>query len=172
MRTRRPIILVAVLALGALVPASASAQLPAPKSTAVVPGKSIAGVSIGMSIKRALAVWGPGSRCTEASVSISCDWVGTDRQGAASFVVGPTGKVRNVSFSTGRKGNDLIYAGPLQRWRTSRKVRLGTASYKVVKAYPKIKGAPSGLQLGGGNRATIFMTSSNRIYQIYLGPAL
>lgn len=168
---RRALILPAVLVIAAIAPASASAELPTPKSMTIVPGTSIAGVSVGMSVKRALGVWGAGSTCTEESVRTSCYWRGTERQGMASFDVGPTGKVTVISIVTGRKGNGLVYAGPLQKWRTRRKIRLGVTAYAVVKAYPKVRGSGSGPQLGSGNHTTTFQTSSGRIYQISVGVA-
>ena len=164
----RTLLVAAVVALAALLPATASAALPTPKTTTIVPGRSIAGVAVGMSVKRALAAWGPGSACTEATVHDSCNWIGTDRQGAASFNV-VKGKVVQVTISTGRKGNDLIYAGPLQKWKTRKKVRLGTTTYAVVKAYPKVRSSGTGPVLGSGNHTTTFQVSGERIYQINVG---
>ena len=77
-----------------------------------------------------------------------------------------------ITISAGRKGNDLVYAGPLQTWKTRKKVRLGVTSYAVVKAYPKVHGSGSGPQLGSGNHTTTFQTSSGRIYQIDVGAAV
>ena len=164
----RPLLLAAGFALAALLPATASAALPTPKTTTIVPGKSIAGVAVGMSVKRALAAWGPGSSCTEATVQDACYWIGTDRQGDASFNV-VKGKVVLITISTGRKGNDLIYAGPLQTWKTRKKVRLGTTTYAVVKAYPKVRSSGTGPVLGSGNHTTTFQVSGERIYQINVG---
>ena len=164
----RTLLVAAVVALAALLPATASAALPTPKTTTIVPGKSIAGVAVGMSVKRALAAWGLGSSCTEATVHDSCNWIGTDRQGAASFNV-VKGKVVQVTISTGRKGNDLIYAGPLQTWKTRKNVRLGTTTYAVVKAYPKVRSSGTGPVLGSGNHTTTFQVSDGRIYQINVG---
>lgn len=161
----------AFLFLCALVPATASAELPAPKSTSIVPGTSIAGVAIGMSVERAVAAWGPGSACTKESRSVSCFWQGTDLQGSASFVVDAAGRVVLISVSAGRRGDDLAYSGPLLKWRTRKKSRIGVTSLSVARAYPRqIKSSPSGLQLGSGKRATTFHTSSNRIYMISIGP--
>jgi hypothetical protein len=160
-------LLVAVTAC-ALAPATASAALPSPKTTAIVPGKSIAGVAVGMSVKRALAAWGPGSACTEETVQDACYWIGTDRQGNASFNV-VKGKVVQITISTGRKGNELVYAGPLQAWKTSKKARLGSKTYAVVRAYPKVRGSGTGPVLGSGNHTTTFQVSGDRIYQINVG---
>jgi len=164
----RAILAAATAALVALLPATASAALPAPKTTTIVPGRSIAGVAVGMSVKRALAAWGPGSACTEATVLDTCSWIGTDRQGSASFLV-VKGKIARVTISTGRKGSSLVYAGPLQTWKTRKKMHLGVTTYAVVKAYPKVRGSGSGPVLGSGNHTTTFQVSSGRIYQIDVG---
>lgn len=165
---RLPAVFLAVVTACAVAPAAASAVLPTPKTTTIVPGKSIAGVAVGMSVRRALAAWGPGSTCTEATVQDACYWQGTDRQGNASFNV-VKGKVVQITISTGRKGNDLVYAGPLQAWKTRKKIRLGAKTYAVVRAYPKVRSSGSGPVLGSGNHTTTFQVSGERIYQINVG---
>ena len=163
--------LLTVLLLSAIAPATAAAELPTPASRTIVPGTSIGGVAIGMTVKRAVAAWGPGSACTELSRSTSCYWKGTDLQGSANVVIDATGKVVLISISAGRRGDELAYAGPLLKWRTRKKVGLGSSTAAVVKAYPRqIKSSPSGPQLGSGKRATTFQPSSRRIYQISIGP--
>ena len=154
----------------ALAPAAASAALPRPASTAIVPGKSIGGVSIGMTVKRALAVWGSGSHCTAATIRRSCTWTGSGAQGTVSFNVGFTGKVRSITIAAGHNERSQVYKGPLLRWKTSRGTHLGVSAASVVRAYPKVHSSPSGPQLGSGPRSTIFTKSSRRISQIYIGP--
>lgn len=167
---RRIVVLTTLLAC-ALAPAVARAELPTPSSRTIVPGTSIGGVAIGMTVKRAVAAWGAGSACTELSRSTSCYWTGSDLDGSANFVVDAAGKVVLISISAGRRGDDLAYAGPLLKWRTRKKIGLGSTTVVVVKAYPKqIKSSPSGPQLGSGKRATTFQPSSRRIYQISIGP--
>ena len=131
-------LLVAVTAC-ALAPATASAALPRPASTAIVPGKSIGGVSIGMTVKRALARWGAGSHCTAATIRRSCTWTGTGTQGTVSFNVGFTGKVRSITIAAGHNERSHVYTGPLQELEDEP----GDAPRRprpraVVKAYPKV----------------------------------
>ena len=162
-------LLVAVTAC-ALAPATASAVLPRPASTAILPGRSIGGVSIGMSARRALAAWGPGGHCTAPSGRRSCTWLGARLQGTASFDVGAGGTVRSIVIAAGHNERSQIYKGPLQGWKTSRGIHLGSSAAAVVKAYPKAHSSPSGPQLGSGSRSTIFTKSARRISEIYIGP--
>jgi hypothetical protein len=166
---RIAMLLVAVTAC-ALAPATASAALPRPASTAIVPGKSIGGVRIGMTVKSALAHWGAGSHCTAATIRRSCTWTGSGTQGTVAFNVGFTGKVRSITITAGHNERSQIYKGPLQGWKTSRGIHLGSSAASVVKAYPKVRSSPSGPQLGSGSRSTIFTKSARRISQIYIGP--
>ena len=152
-------------------PASASAQLPSPKSTAIVPGATIGGVGPGMSIKRAIAVWGPGSTCTADSVRVRCTWMGTGKQGSAFVEVDAAGKVRQVVIEAAATANGTpVFSGPLLHWKARSKVRLGFTTDKILKVYPKLVGSPSGAALGSGTHTTTFTTSGGRVYQIVIGP--
>ena len=167
---RRTAILLLAVTACALAPAAASARLPTPPSKAIVPGKSIGGVRIGMTVRSALAHWGAGSHCTAATIRRSCTWTGSGAQGTVSFNVGFTGKVRSITIAAGHNETTQIYKGPLQGWKTSRGIHLGSSAASVVKAYPKVRSTPSGPQLGTGARSTIFTKSARRIAQIYIGP--
>lgn len=164
----RPLVVLPVLLVLLAAAAPASADLPKAKSTTIVPGKSIAGVKVGMTVAQALAAWGPSPDCTAETRIAICWYRGTERQGNASFTVAG-GAVRTVTIQAGRKGIDLVFAGPLQQWRTAKGVRLGSTARQVVKAYPKAKSAPYGIQLGSGTRTTGLATSLTRIYQIAVG---
>lgn len=167
---RRIAILAVVAATCAVIPAAASAALPRPASTAIVPGKSIGGVSIGMTVKRALAVWGAGSRCTAATIRRSCTWTGSGMQGTVSFTVGFTGKVRSIAIVAGHNERSQVYEGPLQKWKTGKGIHLGSSAAAVVKAYRKLHSSPAGPQLGSGPRVTTFTKSARRISEISIGP--
>lgn len=164
----RAFVVLPALVLALVAAAPASADLPKPKSTTIVPGKSIAGVKVGMTVGQALAVWGPSPDCTADTRLAICWYRGTLQQGDASFTVA-NGKVRTVGISTGRRGTDLIYSGPLQRWRTRKGIKLGSTVRQIVKAYPKTKGAPYGVSLGSGSHTTAFLNSLTRIYSISVG---
>ena len=161
------------LALTALLPATAAARLPTPKSTTIVPGKSIGGVSPGMSVGRALGIWGPGSDCTAISVRVRCTWAGPGKQGAAFFEVGTDGKIAQVVIEAGQRTDGTpAYTGPLLHWRTRKKIHLGQSLATVYKAYPKLVGSGSGAQLGSGTHATTFVSSLGHTYSIIIGPIL
>lgn len=165
----RPLGLLVALAALLAVPATATAALPVVKTTTIVPGRSIAGLKVGMTVPQALAAWGTGTTCTAETRQAYCYYRGTERQGDASFIVDKAGKVVTITISAGRKGINLVYAGPLQRWRTTKGIRLGSTTAQVVKAYPKAKGAGYGIQLGSGSRTTALATSAGRMYQISVG---
>ena len=162
--------LLAAVTACALAPATASAALPRPASTAIVPGRSIGGVSIGMSARRALAAWGPGGHCTAPSGRRSCTWLGARLQGTASFDVGAGGTVRSIVIAAGHNERSLVYKGPLMKWKTGAGVHLGVTAAAVYKAYPQARRSASGPQIGVGPRSTIFAQSPRRISRIYIGP--
>lgn len=160
-----------VLAAAMAAPAPASAALPAAKSKTIVPGRSIAGVKVGMTAAQALAAWGSaGTDCTAQSTRTDCYYRGTARQGDAHFTLDTAGKVTLVSVQIGQMSNgNPIYSGPLTKWRTSKRIGLGSTTRQVVKAYPKAKGAPYGIQLGSGSHTTALETSGGRMFAISVG---
>lgn len=84
---RAALLLIAVSSAFAL-PASAAAKLPtiAKVYRTIVLNKSIGGVHLGDTLKRAKKVWGPGSKCTKSAGGTSCVWNG-GKLGAMSFGV-------------------------------------------------------------------------------------
>lgn len=161
--------IVLALAAGAVMPATASAKLPKPKSTTIVPGTSIGGVSPGMSIKRVLKIWGSGSACVATTTLARCAWEGTGKQGQAYVEIGRDGKVAQVAIESGLKNGSPVFTGPLLHWKTRKKVRLGMTLFTIHKAYPKLVGSGSGGQLGSGVHTTTFATSGGRVYTIIIG---
>jgi hypothetical protein len=148
-----------------LVPAGAGAKLPSPTTKRIVPGRSIGGVKLGMEAKTAVEKWGPGGTCAEA-IGNSCSWQGTPRQGAAVFIV-EDGRVASVHIEVGSKPNDLpAYSGPITKWKTAKRIGIGSRLRSVTKAYPKARPDPSGVVLRSGGRRTLFESSLGRVASI------
>jgi hypothetical protein len=123
-----------VIALLAL-PAAASAKLPSPRHTLIVPGESIAGVALGMNQAQVFHRWGHTSCFSRGQV---CYWYGPGSQVHAERAsVGFTkGKVLNVAISAGTRGNNLKFVpGPLARWKTDKGIHLGSFKGSVRTAY-------------------------------------
>jgi hypothetical protein len=140
----------AVLALGLVAAPGAQAKLPKPKSTLIVPGKSIGGVSLNMSESKAKAAWGSGSKCTKIPAagtqksSDLCDWAD---KGNASYVARAHitflgGKVYFIEIVTA-KTTDPRTSKPTGKqfaaWKTAKGIAIGSKSSAVGKAYPAAK---------------------------------
>jgi hypothetical protein len=160
MRTR--IAVPTLVSLLVVVPA-AEAKLPSPPTKLIVPGRSIAGVKLGMKAEDAVKKWGKGSECDEV-VGVSCHWRGTMKQGSARFDV-RDGKVYSITITAGQKPVtfDNVYRKPLVKWKTAKKVGLGTSLYTVGKKYKKAKPDGGGLALSSGKRETLFSSSGGRV---------
>ena len=65
----RGLLLAAALIACLLIPGAATAKVPNPASTKIVPGKSIAGVKLDMTKKQVFAKWGKGSCLSETFAS-------------------------------------------------------------------------------------------------------
>ena len=157
--------LIATATLAAAAAPAADAKLPSPSSKKIVPGRSIAGVKLGMDAKAAVEKWGAGSNC-EVTIGSACTWSGTMRQGRARFTV-ESGKVASVTVEAGQKVNyEPAYSRPLTTWKTSKRIGLGAALRKVKRAYPKAKPSGGGLTLTSGASRTIFQSSLGRTASI------
>jgi hypothetical protein len=114
-----------VLAMGCFVcPAIASAKLPSPKRTSIVPGHSIAGVALGMSQHAVFALWGHAS-CSSGV----CVWRGPGNPSYAENArVGfYKGKVLNISINSGTTGISGKYKpGMLSTWKDRFGIHLGS----------------------------------------------
>lgn len=156
---------VAVLATFALLaalamPAAAGAHLPQPKSTAIKPGTSMAGVKLDMTKQQVFGKWGK-TTCDAST----CTWEGPGTRGKneraiVSFV---NGKVVQISISAATKGNNLKFKpGVLSKWKTSKGISLGSLKSKVAHAYPGAKANPSegvqGYDLFAGARPNLRLT--------------
>jgi hypothetical protein len=158
----------AVLAVS--VPA-AEAKLPAKGGKSIVPGKSIGGVKLGMDAAAAVKKWGKGGTCDEV-VGTSCRWDGTMKQGSLRFDV-TDGRVSTIVIEAGQNPKNYypVYKGPITKWKTSKKVRIGTTLQKVAKKYPKAFPDGGGLQLRSGKISTYFSSSLGRVATISIAPS-
>jgi hypothetical protein len=158
------------LALVVVPAAAAEAKLPSPKTKLIVPGKSIAGVKVGMDPEDAVAAWGAkGSSCEEVTSTTSCRW-DSPKRGSARFDIFD-GKVERVVITAGQNSNaDYVYKGALVKWKTKKKIGLGSPLNKVAKKYPKAKPTGGGLQLDTGKNATLFSSSAGRTGTIEIVP--
>lgn len=124
-------------ALGAAAPAPA--KLPKPRTTLIVPGKSLAGVKLGMTRAQVFGQWGS-TTCIAAGAL--CEWYGPGARNRAEVArVGLLkGKVLNVSIQAGTTGsNSKFKGGTLSAWRTAKGIRLGSKKSAVARAYPAAK---------------------------------
>lgn len=162
---RKSIAVLTLAGLGIAAPA-AGAKLPSPPTKRIVPGRSIAGVKLGMKAETAVRKWGKGSECDEV-VGASCKWRGTTRQGSARLDI-RDGKVWSIVIDAGQNPTTFenVYRKPLTRWKTSKKVGLGTSLSKVSKKYPKAKPDGGGLVLRAGGRETLFVSSAGRVREL------
>jgi hypothetical protein len=166
MRTPLAALTLAGLGLVGFAPA-AEAKLPSPPNGLVVPNKSIAGVKLGMKAEKAVKVWGKGGSCDEVVSSTSCRWDGTMKQGSARFDV-VDGKVHSITITAGQKPNaDPNYrSGPLLKYKTAKKVGLGSTLQKVARKYKKAKPDGGGLSIVSGGRRTLFASSFGRVQRL------
>jgi hypothetical protein len=150
MMGRRAAWAVVAAVVGSLSPAAAAhAKLPSPATKRIVPGKSIGGVRLGMSLAAAQATWGPGgvSEADDAcdpDSRTSCIWAG---RSAREYAV--------LRFDEADGTVDFIRivgprTSPLARWRTSKGWGIGTRSSTLLRAsrgrlpFPAGLGAPAG----------------------------
>jgi len=153
----------------ALAPA-AGASLPKPKTTAIKPGSSIAGVKYGMDGQKAIDLWGTGSNCSSGAGNQSCTWAGTLKQ-AKAYIEIRDGKVWEVGLRAGNNKGQQSYSGSVAKWKDKYGIGLGSSQYKTGKAWPKAFPNGGGLQLNTKTKATLWGSSSGRNYTIILGLA-
>lgn len=160
-----PGLLVAALAI----PASAQAKLPAPAVKTVVFGKSVAGVSLGMTKAAAKAAWGPGSVCA----GTTCTWSATPASpttGAKLAFTVKKGKVVTILVQNGTGGAS---AG-VKRFRTAKKIGIGSTLAATRKAYPALGPAAGSVgfaqvDLGSGKTMTSFQFVNDALDAFQIG---
>jgi hypothetical protein len=154
-------IIVGCVAIGCLAAAaSSSAKLPSPKTTLIVPGRSIGGVKIEMTQTQVFHEWGRTS-----CIPGLCTWQGPGNPSHAerATVSFYHGKVIQIDINAGTSGTNLKFKpGVLSRWRTGKNIGLGSMRAAVKRAYPAAKANNStgvaGWDLFSGRRLTRFST--------------
>jgi hypothetical protein len=163
MQRHRAVVAALVCLTAALcAPALANAKLPKPKTTVIKPGRSIAGVKLDMTKAQAFAAWGSTS-CLAPTV---CEWHGPGKAGqqeVASISL-VNGKVVEITIKAAVVGTATqgIRLGALARWKTSKKIGLGSKRSAVAKAYPTARAnageAVNGYDLFAGSRPDLAYT--------------
>ena len=133
--------------LTAVVPAAAGAKLPKPKTKLIVPGKSIAGVSLNMAESKAKAQWGSGAKCTKfptipgEKAQEGCDWrEGPALSDASAHITFLGGKVYLVVITTQKDKKTFKPKGKqFAAWKTAKGIAVGSKIAAVGKAYPAAK---------------------------------
>lgn len=177
--SRIPVLIAAMAACCATVPAVASAKLPTPRNATIVPGKSIAGVKLDMTMSQVFSKWG----ATKCPLD-TCDWegAGTPGQNERATVSFVHNKAVQIVIHGAFVGNNLKFkSGILSRWKTSKGIALGSPKRAVAHAYPAAKPNTStgvgGFDLFAGKRPNLRLTrfstpgigaSANRLRYIEL----
>lgn len=140
--------------------APALARLPRPKTTLIVPGRSLAGVKLDMTQAQALGQWGATS-----CASGVCQWIGPGDPGKAERATVSLwrGKVVGIAITAGSRGTNLKFKpGVLSTWRTAKGIQLGSKKSSVRRAYPSAKPntgeAVQGFDLFAGARPNLSFT--------------
>jgi hypothetical protein len=129
---------VGCVAIGCLaVPAVAVARLPHPRTTLIVPGKSLAGVKLDMTKSQVFHLWG-----STGCMAGFCTWQAPGNPGHAerATVSFADGKVIQVTINAGTSGtNEKFTPGQLSKWKTAKNIHLGSVKSAVKRAYPAAK---------------------------------
>jgi hypothetical protein len=160
-----------VFAVSGALALAASGRLPHPKNTVIVANRSIGGVSIGMSMKQARAIWGRGARCHSNGetgiVYEGCDWTGSDAQGEAA-IEAKSGKVYSIEIDAGSRDGVHTYTGPLIKWKLKRTLHLGSEVSAIASVFPRATDTVYGWQVGGGKHVMELVPSGNFVASIAL----
>jgi hypothetical protein len=154
-----------------VVPASALAALPRFRHKAIVPKKSIAGVSLGMGIRKAISEWGGNKSCQPAQKAGTCSWSASTGAATLGWVNRKVDFI-NIQIPTNSHGSPVC-RGPLMALKTSKGIGLCSTISELAKKYPypQYDTTGSGAAIGTGYRALNFSDSASRFYEIYTGNA-
>ena len=134
----RRLALILTLSLLLTIPAIVSARTPQFRSTRIVPGRSVGGVSLGMTVEQVRAAWGPGGSCKPARHPWICAWDGIGTQASIDVSL-RKGRVAGFSLTPGSDGHDPRFEGSVGRLRTAARIGLGSSEAALVAAYPALK---------------------------------
>lgn len=133
----------AVIVLGLSGAGAAQAALPVTKTHKIVPGVSIGGVKLGQSLKAARKAWGRDGGCKTEGGATVCTYsqpstFSSDDASVADFIVRDGAVITVELFANfqGIAGMDAAIA-PLEVYRTSKHIGLGSTEQAVHAAYPK-----------------------------------
>jgi hypothetical protein len=153
------------------IPAAAWADLPSFSNSVIVPGASAGGVKPAMKADTAIARWGGNEACPKPFTGYECRWRAASG-GASATLTFKNGKVVGIAVRVGTTSTGTpVFKGPLMKLKMRKKVGLGATLRQVLRAYPKLRGSPSGAALGSGSRTTTLSTSGGRVTEIYIGAA-
>ncbi|KAA0273117.1 MAG: hypothetical protein EDQ89_05890 [Acidobacteria bacterium] len=139
----KPITTALIAATSALLlAATAYAGLPRPRHTDEIDvPRSIAGVELGMSLKRADREWGRAGDCGRARERRgirACVYEGRNpRAGAATIESARRRKVSSIAIRAGLHRGEYVFRGRLLRLATRERIGLGSSRADVRKAYPR-----------------------------------
>jgi hypothetical protein len=145
MRIRAILACLAVLVV--VPPASASAALPKPKTTLIVPNKSIAGVALGAKASQVTSAWGENSQCA-LDCAYEASPKGNETPSGASVLLeekssGAQATAWLISLHVGFKSvnGDSVpsFKSSLTQFKTPKGIGLGSKASELAKAYPKAK---------------------------------
>jgi hypothetical protein len=118
----------------ALVVVDAPAATVKTKNHLIVPGLSIGGVAINMSVAKAKATWGPNRNCDHNTRHGLCTYqVHNGRQFGDAKFFWDSNRVYRISIGT---FGGVRLTGPVATFKTANGVRLGSTYAAVRQAYP------------------------------------
>src|SRR5215218_3922204 len=155
---------------------TASAKLPTPSSTRIVPNVSLGGVALGTTWVSRPAGWGAPTDCNR---NVACVWTARSDalpKGNARGITGPfvlsasqNGKVAFLAIGVGEKSPD---PRALRKWQTAKGVGFGDTVSTLRRAYPSAsKGRVRGQYVlwGAGRRTrTNFRFTNGKLANVEL----
>jgi hypothetical protein len=186
MLSRRPIALAVTCLMILAFASTAQAALPKTKTNRIVPGEEVAGVKLGMKMKRAANVWKmeEGNGCfLETFPEDEYKCIFEVESSGANYNTGnisysgksAKGTVRRILLRSPHDGNRPIFSSKMNRYKTSKGVGIGATKKKLSSEFGqklKKKGSSGGYttyRVTGPKKATTtFTVYSGQISSIEL----